>query len=71
MFEFEFERDLDGVEMFTYMFHSKMLANTTLYDGWNFSSPYNWDDFSNPHNFWYNKETTILCYSQKYTIGVH
>lgn len=42
----EFDKEMEGIRMYTYMFHSYELGDQSLYNGWNFTETGFWDDFT-------------------------
>jgi hypothetical protein len=64
---------LNGLNSYSYFFKSDDLVNPDMYNGWDFRGPEGakkWDSI-NPEDksFWYSKNTTILWYTEKWTLG--
>ena len=63
----EFDSDLHDLKSFYAMMHTYDSCNSTKFDSWNFSNPYNWDSVE--AGFWFDHNTTILVFSDTYIIG--
>ena len=62
------DTELNSLAIKINMFHSKELGDLERYNGWNFTSRFQWDDL-NSDNFWYSKSSTQLFESERFVIG--
>lgn len=63
----EFDKELNGLTTYQYMFHTSEAADTQKYNGWNFTTIRVWDDYD--EGWWYSPKTTELFKTEDYEIG--
>ena len=59
---------MNGCEVHSRAFFNKDIANSTMYNNWNFTSEKEWDGL-NDKSFWYSSKSNLLYTTENYKIG--